>query len=278
MTIAVPIAELRKQQYDFCGTLYPYVNDWKRHPYTFLKARFYMEASAILVYFLQKTNVKPNTITLLYALCGVVGGVLLSVPARSAVLAGILVFFLKGILDWSDGHLARLTDRTSLTGHVLDCYGALVNSLGFWTGLSIYLAHISGNVLFLYLAPAYPLLVAANAVSFSDGMIAKMAVSRGVEKLGMRSGGQIPAVEVREVSQKPSGLLKRFANGFPDDRARTVDLICFLMLMELFTGIFVTWLIFLVFILKNIAVFVYSLHKVYLKEIAENTAASLRGY
>ena len=63
------LKKLRKEQYDHHSNVMPFLNDWKNNPYTFIKARFYMEMSAILVYFLLRVKAKPNTITILYALC-----------------------------------------------------------------------------------------------------------------------------------------------------------------------------------------------------------------
>ena len=63
--------ELRKDQYSYNLNLFPYLNSWIKNPYSFIKARFYMESSAILVYLLLKTTIKPNTVTIFYCLAGV---------------------------------------------------------------------------------------------------------------------------------------------------------------------------------------------------------------
>jgi len=46
------INELRKQQYDYHKKKFPNIFYFKRSPYTFIKAKFYMETSAILVWLL----------------------------------------------------------------------------------------------------------------------------------------------------------------------------------------------------------------------------------
>ncbi|HPM43379.1 MAG TPA: hypothetical protein PLV52_06075, partial [Candidatus Omnitrophota bacterium] len=54
------VRELKAEQYQYNGTQ---VKSWRVNPYTWLKARFYMESSALLVYLLLKTKIKPNTVT-----------------------------------------------------------------------------------------------------------------------------------------------------------------------------------------------------------------------
>ena len=43
--------------------------------------------------------------------------------------------FSKGVVDWADGHLARLKKKQSLSGHILDVFGARVHSIAFFTAL-----------------------------------------------------------------------------------------------------------------------------------------------
>ena len=62
-------------------------------------------------------------------------GFLISLDKSEFIMVGIFIFFTRGILDWTDGHLARKTGKTSLTGHVLDEYGALLGSVGLGFGL-----------------------------------------------------------------------------------------------------------------------------------------------
>ena len=114
------IKNLRKQQYGYHKEKFPYLFDFIRNPYSFIKARFYMESSAVLVYLLLKTNIKPNTVTVIYGLAGIATGILLAIPNNYTICIALSIAFAKGILDWSDGHLARITGQTSLTGHLLD--------------------------------------------------------------------------------------------------------------------------------------------------------------
>ena len=234
------LGELRREQYNYHSKLYPYVNQWKKNPYTWIKARFYMEASALLLSLLVRTNIKPNSITIVYGMLGIVGGVLLAIPNDVTIIAAVCIFFSKGILDWSDGHLARIRGQTSLTGHILDMYGAHVNSLGFQMGLGFYVAHKGGSI-YLYLIPLIPLFYALSITNYSYSALFKaipgLLHKQDSEARGQHQGGHAIVGASRWYTCL-SGIL--------DDRARNVDLIALLILAELvYPQVFVTWIIYL---------------------------------
>lgn len=240
-----------------------------------------MESSAILVSFLLKTKLKPNTITLIYALCGVLGGILLAIPTMTTILIALFLFITKGILDWSDGHLARLTKQTSLTGSILDPYGARINSLGFWVGFSFYLANFSKMSIFYYFTPLYPLLLAANATFYANNELPRIIMAQtNWPSNNPRLKQQNPALRN---TKKPKpvrfyllrSLIKKFIYEFPDDRARTIDLICLLIGVEMFTGIFISWIIYALFIAKNVLIMLGSLYALYTGRWEKETADSL---
>ena len=145
--------EIRKQQYEYRLRVFPWLRVWKRAPYTWLKDRFYMETASLLVYFLQKTNIKPNTVTIIYGFAGIACMVLFAIPTNTTIILAMLIAFSKGVLDWSDGLLARITGQTSQTGEILDDYGATLNELGFYTGLGFYVAAKTGGLYFYFLIP-----------------------------------------------------------------------------------------------------------------------------
>jgi len=251
------ITELRKGQYEYNYKLYPYL------PYTWFKARFYMEASAVLVYFLLKTKIKPNTVTIVYGLLGLLGGVLLAVPTNEAVFIAVVIFFSKGILDWSDGHLARIRGQTSVTGSILDSYGALLGALGFQMGLGFYVAQKSETILFYYLIPLIPLFYAGRLHSFAfSELFTKHITSEKIKEYRKKNPSNAATkLDNEELSDSPPkkyGMAYGFIRNFLDDRARTVDLVCLLILLEIFTSIFITWIIFLGFVTKQFVIFLAS--------------------
>ena len=87
-----------------------------------------------------RKRVTPNLVTLFYGL----GGICFSIPNIYFNLFGVIIFFSKGILDWSDGHLAILKYYPTLTGHLLDIYGARLNSISLTIGLGFFTFHQTG--------------------------------------------------------------------------------------------------------------------------------------
>lgn len=256
MGIMQKINELRKYQYDYHSEKFPYLNDWKKNPYSFLKSRFYMETSACLVYLLLKTKITPNAVTIAYGLAGIVGGVFLAIPSEIAQIIAVVIFFTKGILDWSDGHLARVTGQTSLTGHILDNYGAHLNSLGFQIGLGFYVAQKSGIMLFYYLIPLIPFFYTANLVFFSKRMCTQLEIiKRQIDKHKNNKTKNVVMDKSGEKLKLENSRLKYFLLNFLDDRARTVDFICLLIVIEINTSIFISWVIFSLLLLKQFLIF-----------------------
>jgi hypothetical protein len=255
------IKEARKYQYNYHSAKFPYVDDWKHNPYTFLKARFYMEASAILVYLLLKTKVKPNTVTIIYGLAGIVGGILLSIPLKITIILALIIFFTKGILDWSDGHLARVTGQTSTTGHVLDSYGALLNDLGFQMGLGFYVAFKTDIAMFYYLIPLIPFFYATGLKLFSQRILFEEILMSKFIADRMQKNADVAISKTTSENIKADVLGKykkyyKYFSSFLDARARSVDFICFLILIEMFSSVSITWIIFIAFVIKGFISFV----------------------
>jgi len=260
------IQELREEQYSYNRNEYGInIDNWRRCPYTFLKARFYMEASTILVWILLKTEIKPNTVTLFYGLAGIMGGILLSIPYKWTIIVALFIFFTKGILDWSDGHLARATNQTSLTGHVLDVYGALLNDMGLQIGLGFYVAFKSGNNLFYYLVPIIPFFFAAKLKTFSEIILYEELSNGKLLSKKNQKNNNIDADHTKKAIAKANVLGKYskyyyYLSSFLDARARSVDLICLIIIIEVFTSISITWIIFILFLVKGLIIFAGSLY------------------
>ena len=264
--------ETRNYQYEYHSKYFPYINDFYRNPYTFLKARFYMECSAVLVYFLLKTEISPNIITMLYILSGFAAGIFLAIPTKFTIYLALIIFFSKGILDWSDGHYARVTNRTSITGHVLDVFGAEVNDLCLQIGLGFYIAYKADILLLYYIIPIIPLFSALNLQNYASNIISEPKFLKSNLKTKQTYNKTANVKNVKITGKK--SLLKRvfifFVNDFLDARARTVDLICLIVIVELNSGIFISWIIFILYIIKETVIFMYSVYSVTIKKYAES--------
>jgi phosphatidylglycerophosphate synthase len=77
--------------------------------------------AAVLVDACKGTRLTPNQITLSALVVATVSaGILLAVPGRLGLVAGVLLFELSYVLDCADGMLARWRGTASPVGHLLD--------------------------------------------------------------------------------------------------------------------------------------------------------------
>ena len=117
-----------------------------RNPYTFLKARLFIEISAIIVFFLQFTKVSPNQVTSLYIFLGFLSGVFLASNNDTLILISLFLLVFKNVFDWCDGLLARIKNDTSNLGDVLDRWGSIVGYNSFIFGFGFYLYNESQDI------------------------------------------------------------------------------------------------------------------------------------
>ena len=197
----------------------PFIYNWRRNPYTFLKMQIYQSASAFLVFWLMKTRIKPNTITVIYALAGLLAGFLLAIPTKATVILAGIIFFSKGILDASDGQYARLSGQTSYTGDILDYYGAHTGALGLQVGLGFFVVHKSGMLLFYYLIPIIPLCYAADLILYAKSRLVEqdamtVALSEKTPEPDKESPEYFSGADEREILNKwARGSLKSVYRG-----------------------------------------------------------------
>jgi hypothetical protein len=111
----------------------------------------------------RRLRLTPTAVTAVGTLIGVAGGALLFSP--STALAGFALLIVHGILDSSDGQLARMTGQASEFGRMLDGVG------GYLTHASIYLALLASA---LSGGAAGSAIVAAVAAAISNVMHAQM--------------------------------------------------------------------------------------------------------
>ncbi len=170
--LKISIRKLREEQYAHHNKIdFPEVHQFYKSPYSWLKARFYMELSSIFVHFLLKTNIHPNTITIVYGLSAILGGIFIASGNSMLVITGVVIFFMRGILDWSDGHYARKIGKTSKTGHVLDVYGAILGSVCLGTGLGLFVESRNESMIVYYLAVLYPAFRALLLTNYSQSIL-----------------------------------------------------------------------------------------------------------
>ena len=247
------------------------IEDWLRSPYTAFKAKFHIEFSCLIVYFLQYTPIKPNWISLLFTASGIVGAIFLGSGNNNLIIAGLIIFFSKVILDSCDGLLARTKKETSVLGNLLDDWAGLVNSLSFLVGLGLYLYQATQEIHFMYFIILIITLRHLDLKDYAyhqlmytfykDNKLFKKLKNKNKKIKIIKKSGKVPSILI---------LLKNFFQNFLDDRARTVDSIALIILIELtYDKIILTNFIYYFIIFKLIVIFLGGFYLVYFKKFLE---------
>ena len=266
------IQDLRRQMYHEIGEEYPYIYEFFKNPYTWLKVRFFIETGAVLLYVLLRTPLSANAVTTINIVLGIIAGVLLAIPITEVILVALIILFTKNVFDYCDGSIARFKKQASLTGAIIDPYSALVGSLAFQVGLGFYVAHRFDSMIFYYLVPIIPLCIAGRFHSYAYNVIF-------VEFLNAKTIGEYKqhlSPQIDQGTDQPTQTLStkygkwvNLVRNFFDERARTVDFICLLILVELYTSLNVTWIVFLALMLRQVAIFVASFYSVTCHKLVE---------
>lgn len=83
-----------------------------------------------------KNKIKPNTVTLMMIISGVLGGLVLMIPLAWCKLVSCFIYYIWFTLDLSDGEVARMTKTFSKGGKYLDWSAHLATHplciIGIW--------------------------------------------------------------------------------------------------------------------------------------------------
>src|SRR5512139_3837150 len=105
--------------------------------------RLYMRSlSPYFSWLFLRLGLSPNQLTYLMVVCGVLAGVVVSLPVGGTgsmvcALAGALLIQVYLLLDCSDGEVARFTGQTSVAGVYLDRIGHYFSEVALLVGLGI---------------------------------------------------------------------------------------------------------------------------------------------
>lgn len=111
----------------------------ENHRDGYLDRLLHRRLSRPLTRILLRTPISPNMVTVLGIAIGVAGGLLLGASSGTGVTLGVLCLVASGVLDCSDGELARLRFAESRLGHVLDVTGDTVVHGAVLAGIVSYL-------------------------------------------------------------------------------------------------------------------------------------------
>jgi phosphatidylglycerophosphate synthase len=94
-----------------------------------------------LVRSLVGTSIRPNHLTTLRLLSGLIACVCFALGSRLGMIWGGFVWLLSALLDRADGELARIGNMTSPGGHRYDYYTDIVVNTAFFVAIGVGLRH-----------------------------------------------------------------------------------------------------------------------------------------
>ena len=252
------IAVIKKEIYDNVRQRRPYVfNEWKWYSYRKFKARLYINGASLFTYFFLKIPISANVVTLIYVLMGIFGGILLALPSKFSVIVAITFFYFRGIFDWTDGVIARFKKQTSISGCIFDSYGALAGWVSLWTGMGFYLSN-NTSYLFYYMIPILPAIFAADLhLNARETFIYHYLIKK--EYRNTKNNFKDILAKNNISSNKGHSKIEKikyYINKIFEHNARTVDIICLMILIETFSTLRILWVFYLTFLIWRATVFI----------------------
>jgi phosphatidylglycerophosphate synthase len=99
------------------------------------------KAARVAVRPLVRTSVAPNHLTTLRLLTGFAAAMAFAAGTRRWEIAAGVIFVLSAFLDRADGELARLSGKTSKSGHVYDLASDVASNVMVFAAIGIGLSH-----------------------------------------------------------------------------------------------------------------------------------------
>lgn len=271
------IKQLKQDQYEYIYKYYSFIAKWKPYYYRKIKTVIYVNVCAVLIYLFLRLKVKPNTVTLIYGLMGLAAGIFLILPNNKLVLTAAALLYFRPFLDWADGPLARELKQTSITGDILDSYGAYLGWMAMWVGLGAYLGRTTNNIFYI-LSPVLIFFFSIDLYSIARERFIYHHLNKAEqEKI------KTPGLSFNPGETNPRGgalhirNLKNKIGAFFEHNAQTVDLICLALLLEVTLHISVLWVYYLGFLFWQGFVFLLRFLILYKGGWAEEELRKLKG-
>jgi len=200
--------------------------DWYKNPYSKFKTDFNLEVASLMLYFLLKTNISPNAVTIFNVLMAIFGTILFLSENITHLYLAVIIFFLITVPDWIDGHLARLKKKTSRIGKLMDSYSGILINNCFQLGLTFYVVNKSGEKYFYYMI---------IVIFIKEIFQLFKYINKTKKKLYKKVKKNFYSTFLNIIKN-----FLKFINY--DGRARYRDLVLFIIILEtLMPTIFVTW-------------------------------------
>jgi len=97
----------------------------------------YRPLAFLLVISVYNTKIKPDHLTLMAMLMGIIGGYFYSLGSHQGAVLGAICYLLFNILDCSDGQLARIKKNGSSVGRLLDGLADYIAAIAVYAGIVI---------------------------------------------------------------------------------------------------------------------------------------------
>tara|TARA_B100001093_G_C26849201_1_gene1024264 strand:+ start:2060 stop:2836 length:777 start_codon:yes stop_codon:yes gene_type:complete len=202
-------------------------------PYDKIKSIFNLEIASILMFLFLKTKTQPNTITFIGVFWSSLGVFFIFLNYNLTIYIGLFIFFTRIIPDYIDGAIASYNETSSVIGHELDLWAALVLKLTFISAVSFYLFNKYDQLIFIY---CFFLIVLTNCLDFryhSKSFNSKVFFSK-----------KLNAHFTKEKKEIKKNFLFTFLKFFHyTGRSKYTDLIIFLIIIEMnFLNINIVWI------------------------------------
>ena len=212
-----------------------------KYPYSSIKGIYYMETAAIFLFLTQKIIKSPNLITFFYILTGVVGAFLISLSQPNFIFyLGLFMVFTKGTFDWADGDLARRLNKTSFLGHALDEYGANICDAAFRMAFIFYTMNYYPDYILLFPLFAFVLLITKFNM-FSDLLYYKNISDDHTKQDKKKNSFEENLRQGKKM--KKITTIYNFYTSFLDARARNIDFLILILLIDGISDVDITFLL-----------------------------------
>lgn len=194
---------------------------------------FFRPLGAVIAHASRPVGISPTGLTVLGGIVGMAAGALMYWPSLG--LLGFALLVLHSVLDSADGQLARLTNRTSELGRILDGVGGYATWAASYVAIAMgVVARGGGNSIFLWaVAAGICTALQAQLYDYHRSVYAKVALNArppenwgaGLEGLGGRVARGYQAVQrllIGRHSEVENAIRSRASDGEvpPGDRER----------------------------------------------------------
>lgn len=168
-----------------------------------LDSHFYRPAGALFAVAGKALRLTPNMLTVASLLTGVAGAALLYWDRW--MWAGIALIVLSGVLDASDGQLARMTGTSSIYGRILDGVADYFVFIATYLALAFKYLHIHPE------ASSIPIFILAALAGVSHSIQSSLFDYYRTEYVDYVDKRRIPVSDLEAIADEaPAGPLQRF--------------------------------------------------------------------